>query len=775
MNIKGKILPDLLLLCTGLGFIMVLYGDILRSPNDYMFDHHGDGLRNYYTYAYHIKHSQSLTNFEGLNYPYGEHTLYTDSQPVFTYVFQSIARVYPGISDYSVGILNFILIASIFFTLWVIYLLLVQWGISRWMALIFSIGIFLLLPQAPRISGHFALSYGCAIPLSWLLYLRSEKHSGNRYTVLLFLNNLFWLLIHAYLGMIVIAFLSVVALIQFLAEKHKRTLKEFIKAFVLFALPIIAFYVFAKTTDIHPDRTDNPSGFFLYYGEFDNIIIPSHGPLRPVWDYLTAGAVNLEGEANAYIGFVNFIFLAYLVILALLAIFIKRSRLLLKTYFQNRSLNISLLASFVVLLLAMGIPFVQFPDLLEYVPILKQFRAIGRFTWAFYFAFTVFAAYHLQRHLQPLLEGKWKMIGIVFIGLVIAFPFYEVRKQQKFIANNISSRHNLFNDEQLGEEFRELLKHIEPGKYQAIISLPFYHHGSESYERPRSELAMFNTITLSYHTGIPTVCANLIRTSIPESKNIIQLLSPNYYPKPIEKEMDTERPFLLVLSDEELTIYEKNLLERASPILSGKEGKAGLYEISLEELFEDQSRSVVDSFNKRKEQLVQQDNFLLSDTAAFFYFNDFESIMSDTTYYGNGAYKGIKGGINALAEFAPGSFKTGQTYSLKLWLFNGEPDAINLHFNVQVQEYFKDEEKWNTNAIIFPEQTEVIQGDWSLVELNFQIKEDQNPVRIITEGGKVMALPSLHADNLLIVDEGIDVYRIENNEYLFYNNHLLKK
>lgn len=69
------------LLILACGITSYFYGKMLLHPNEYVFKSTGDGLKNYYTYAYHIKHDTSATEVEAMNYPYGENFLYTDNHP----------------------------------------------------------------------------------------------------------------------------------------------------------------------------------------------------------------------------------------------------------------------------------------------------------------------------------------------------------------------------------------------------------------------------------------------------------------------------------------------------------------------------------------------------------------------------------------------------------------------------------------------------------------------------------------------------------------------
>ncbi|HPS28174.1 MAG TPA: hypothetical protein PK269_11250, partial [Bacteroidales bacterium] len=82
MKLKKKSLVYfviLLLLITA--FLYGFYGKVIIHPNAFIYGNQGDGMKNYYTYAYYIQNNQSYTNFEGMNYPYGENFTYTDCHP----------------------------------------------------------------------------------------------------------------------------------------------------------------------------------------------------------------------------------------------------------------------------------------------------------------------------------------------------------------------------------------------------------------------------------------------------------------------------------------------------------------------------------------------------------------------------------------------------------------------------------------------------------------------------------------------------------------------
>ncbi|MFZ6053067.1 hypothetical protein [Halocola ammonii] len=765
-------LPFLTILLLGIVYVFSFYDEVLKSPNDYIFSTTGDGIKNYFTYAYHIRHDSSYTEFEGMNFPYGENYLYTDCHPIVANAVKSLSSVSPFFESHSVGILNLLLILSILLTFPVIYLVLVNLKSNRWLSVVFSFCIAILAPQLFRLGGHFALSYSVAIPLSWLLILKCRQKPNWHWYLLLLANNLFWMLIHAYLGIIVSAFLISFAVVQFLLERRKSgEIRQFALLVLAIALPVILFYLHVMLTDTHTGRTDNPSGFFLYNAELDDVLIPPEEPLWPLFDKLSGGAIKLEWEARGYLGIFNSLFFVFLVLASLVSIFSKKARRLLSRFFDKKPLNISLIAAFVVLLFALAIPFRQIPSLVETFPIFKQFRATGRFVWPFYFVFTVFAATVFQKIILSWWRRDKKAMAAVAILVFVATYLMEGYHYHKPVSEDITSSANLFDEDQLPDDFQKAVSTIDPKKYQAIIAMPFYYQGSESYARPRQDAAVTKSMLLSYHTGIPNVCANLTRTSIEESKRIVQLVTPNYYEKKIADDFESTRPFLILKTGSEFSKYEEIILEKGKSIYEG--GDFELLEIEYEKLFSDDRQKRLEAFREELPDLSRQNSFLVSDSSSLLYYDSFEKSKSDTAFRGTGSFVSVKKGKNTLAEFPPNTFEKGRDYDLSVWMYNGVPDALNLWFRLIIEEYDEQQDEWHSTTF-FPVNAEVINGNWSLVEGTFSVQNPQSRVYIVTKG-KENSKATLHVDELLIKDKGVEVYRLdETTNTLFYNNHRIE-
>lgn len=769
--------PFLTLILLSSIFIAVFYGKVLQHPNSFLFSDSGDGIKNYYTYYYHSVNDTSYTDFTGMNYPYGENYLYTDCHPLIANTFQFLGNYIEDIPDFYIGFLNLIMIISIYLTFFIVYKLLVEIKISKWIAVLFAIGITLLQPQIFRITGHYALSYSIAIPLTWLFLIKSYNQDRKASWVwLLFAANLFWFFIHAYLGMILIFFQIAFYGVVYINDKiHRKGINMRHLRFLFAAIiPPAIFRLYVFYTDDHLYRTVNPSGFFLYNAEPDDILIAHHPPLRPLLDKIPGLNIKLEWEAWNYIGLVFALIIIYILILSLVRLYTKKVKPIFDSYFNQPILNISLLASLVVLLFAFGLPFKLVPGLIDYIPGINQFRSTGRFAWVFFYVGSVFSVYIIQ-HLFIGLKNKDKSVAAyLMVAIAGLFTIYEGIYYHIDNSEKITHTKNLFLKDNLDLSYKDALKEVDFNEFQAIIPLPFYYIGSESFSRPVSGQIEKISMILSAHTKLPIVGAYLTRTSIPESKKIVQLMSPAYYSKKIESDIPNEKPFLVVVSNEEKTKYEKDLLIRSSLLFSSPE--FSLFRLEKSKLFENSYEKEIRQFNTLKPILKKNKGFLASDRKAFTYYNDFEKRPNEIAFNSEGSYSGIKKGKNEFAAFEPNTFQKNKTYVVSAWMYNNHRDALNLWFRFIVEEYDESNDKWYSTTV-FPEFSEVIYNDWSLVELEFKIRDPQNKIFIVSIG-KDNSKADLHLDELFIYEKGTFNYKIKrpgSSPVLFKNNQEIRR
>lgn len=768
----------IIILLLGIVILLLFYSKVFFNPNQYLFSSSGDAIKNYYTYAYHIKNDTSYIHFDGMNYPYGEHYLYTDCHPLLANIMKSISNVFPSINNNIIGILNFIMIISILLTFLVIYQLLKFFNIDTWHSIIGSIVITIMAPQIFRLTGHFALSYSFFIPLS--IYLTIKIHNANnnktlvKWTLIALVANIICFFTHAYLGIMLVFYQMCFWLISQLYIKKSLVsrIKTLIPYTIFAILPVIIFRVYLFYTDTHIGRTDNPSGFFLQNAEIDDILIPHHPPLHTFLTKTLHLKVDLNWEAWSYIGFATVLSLL-IIIIKWVRKKIKKSKTTLISPSKKRSeLQIILIASLILLVFAFGIPFKQFPILLDWLPAVKQFRATGRFTWFSYYALTLFVFIILVNYSSKF-EKKGNLIwGKIIILTYSTFMIIEGAAYHKAVSKSITRSKNLFVEANLDEEFKQTLKNIDFQEYQAILPLPFYHYGSESFARPRKPKVVQSSMILSYHTNLPLMSSNLTRVSIPESKKIIQMLCPNFYSKEIENELDTKKPILIIKSNEPLSSYEKKILNKATMIYKGE--NFHLLKLPPQKLFISENDEVYKEYKEQERNLTQKNGFKISDSTGYVYYNSFEHSPSEITFRGKGAYTGVKKGKNVFATIASNTFEKNKSYHLSLWMYNGYKDALNLWFRLIIEEIDQKGKRVN-RTIVFPEESEVINGNWSLVEMTFFIKDPKNEIKIYSKG-KSNSKAKLLADDLLIKNSKNDIYKYyfeENtgNNVLFKNNH----
>jgi len=757
-------------------FVSLFYGKIIIHPNSYLFSSDGDAMKNYYTYAYFIKNNVSNTNFEGMNYPYGEHYLYTDCHPVIASFLKSITHIFPGIADYSIGIINFLMILSMVITVLLLYLIFIELKIKRLLSVLSALAIMVLSPQISRMTGHLALSYSCFLPLTLYLLIKFENSEYKiKYGLLLLASNLFWLFIHAYLGMIAITLIFTYTFVRLISDKlSKRKIDpgNYLILLVVIILPILFYIVFLKLTDIHTGRTTNPWGIFESYADFSSIFLPNHQPFNPIIRHWFPN-FQQPWEGWAYIGVISIISFAFYIVRCLQKSIRDKKIMIDKYCLDNRQLRILLLASIIILLFSMFYPFrLGLESFLKYVDIIKQFRAIGRFAWVFYFVIAIISVYFTNK-LFYFFHRKGKKVlawSLLIIAPVIIFSegiYFHVET-----SNNITKTPNLFDVNQLDTSLKADLKRIDVSKYQAIIPLPFFYIGSENFGKSGNNKIYRLAEIFSYHLNLPIIGSYLTRTSIWESKNLMQMFTDNFYQKAIQNDLPGNKPFLIIYDHSDLTKNESYYLDRAKVLIKNPEYT--ILEIEKQAFFENTTKEEITAFKAIEHQLLFKKGFLVNDTSRFIYYNDFEDAKSEFSFRGKGALNGWMKDLTLLASIKSGELKPNEHYTIRFWMYNkgrnyGQDQLGSMVF---VQEKVGTAIRW-INPIISPTNSQVINDAWSLIELPLVPTRQDAEYDLMIKGDDYSDIKFI-IDDVLIYDASLEIYQFEhkgNNDVLFKNNH----
>ncbi len=141
----SKTVAFFLLIVLSIAISWFYFGDILLHPNDYFFQAGGDGVKNYFTPLYFIENDSGVW-FTGMNYPFGEHVVFTDNQPVLSWTLQWVDQNLFDISGNIVGIMNSLMLMSLFLSIGVLFFLQKRFGLPTIYALVTSLIIGFLAP-----------------------------------------------------------------------------------------------------------------------------------------------------------------------------------------------------------------------------------------------------------------------------------------------------------------------------------------------------------------------------------------------------------------------------------------------------------------------------------------------------------------------------------------------------------------------------------------------------------------------------------------------------
>lgn len=717
-SIKGLVLTVFLSLC----FIFLFYGKVVKSPNSYLFTAHGDGVKNYYTYNYHIQHDSSYHHFEGMNYPYGELVAFTDGHYALANSVKLLAKYYPGIKDYSIGVLNSAIIWSFLISAIFIYLILVHYQVNQIVSALAAISIMMLAPQVERIEGHLSLSYSFFIPLTWYLLIGYQKKK-TFVLIVLFLSQLLFLFTHPYLGVISIFFTLLYAFLFHFKEK-----KDFLLMTIVSVSTVLLFKVFLSTIDFHLDRPGAPGGFFRYCAQIGSVFQPHYDPLYKPWYHIVAPPKQ-RWEGWAYIGLGSTLVCIYLLVKGAVSLF-KRKGI--------SSLPKEYVLLFVIATLALfysyGFPYRQgFYFLLEWFGFLKQIRALGRFVWIFYFIITIMSFAVINHAVGNRRKKYALMILLAAFNCFESYTYHDTREEKITRSSNV-------------------LKHwegypIEASNYEAILPLPFYYVGNENIQLGVDHAVFRESILLSNQTGIPLLSSSLSRTSNVDTRNIVSLFSPLLGRKELSSKLKGGK-VLILKSVASLNKYERRLLA-CSNFLFDQNGY-GIYELDLQ------------VYLKQRSEIVANDSLVEVTEKNITFFNDFDDIKTDTSFL-RGSYHGLKKEYNIYYEKA---HSNQDALDISFWYYVGEDNLSENNMIVEEIDTLTGRKEWTHDFNMV--QTFVPMGNWQLIERKYEPNTWVNKIKIFSKAS-TRKDQRYYLDQLLIKKSGSQVFQKTKEGYWLNN------
>lgn len=572
------------------GLLYAFYGDALFHPGEYLFGVGGDGLKAYSTLSWQLIHGGGNWH-EMYMYPHGTHLMLTDANPFLVGVLS--IGTWLGLTytpEDIVTVINTLLFLGMFPTVWLTYLLARKLSLPGWYAAIIALLCLGLSPQIYRLSGHFSLAQFWAVPLLWWILLR-WKEQAYSWTMpgLYLLSATALAFIHPYLGMMSGGFLIAFLLVARKRDKGFREIRLTSKIFFLFIafLPILILTSWQSlTTPEAVDSVKYPFGFRFYRAGFESIFIANDGPVREFIDgFLRIRHYNMEGFA--YVGMTGFFLLIFLGISFIIRRIKPESPLISYWKLAPTALQHSLLAGILILIPAMVIPINWIPFLEDFLGPLRQFRSPGRLAWIFFHVYFLFAAwllYTIAEQLKNTSDRTW-LAAIILIGGCGLWAI-EGRIMLDSSANAILGQAKKDVPEwNLNWETKLQDLSISAKTHQAILTLPFFMHGSEKIYRGNWYSERYGHLA-AIRSGIPLVNNFAARASLRQTEEALQLISHPVIDRKYPHQLSDKRPFLLLLHPgSSLLPGERWLLSQARQL--GDIGEVKVYEIFPDAIIRD--------------------------------------------------------------------------------------------------------------------------------------------------------------------------------------------
>lgn len=547
-------LIQLLLLIISFCIYTFYFQHLALHLNSVLFKIEGDSLKNYYTFVYHIKNDSSTLGFSGMNFPFGEHIVYTDCQPLITFILRSL----PFTHDYLVGIMHGLILASFIITPLILFRIFTLLDVEDLPAFFFSLGIALLSPQIRRLGGHFALAYGCVIPLAILYLLYYLKSKSYRPLLFLSIYNCSLFLIHPYLGLGISVFcFTTLLLYEFIVSGKRPAFQSVLKIIGVGIAPIVLFKLFMAITDHHTQRPTEAFGPDIMTGaaSFKSIFVPFFGPFDHFMQSIFRSKKYVEWETCSYLGF----FPTLLLFLSIIT---------LPFYYRKVRLPRELVALSITALLFLVFAFGVHISISRRIHLnfdtLNQFRVLARFAWYFYFLLPIFLAVLITQVFKVMAkESVVKFLVLACSILFCSFNMMEAGSLFKDISKNAFNSRNIFNASSLTNGEKKVIAEIKNKKTQAILPMPLFHVGSEVYQR-NGDKSISTSFLYSYHTGLPILGVMLSRTSLPETEESIELLNIYKTNRRIKKLL-SEDPILVIQTGTDLKEDEDRILRSITP------------------------------------------------------------------------------------------------------------------------------------------------------------------------------------------------------------------
>ncbi|MEM8906537.1 MAG: hypothetical protein AAGD05_01720 [Bacteroidota bacterium] len=732
--------------------------DLVKAPNQFLIDNSVDGYRSYMAALYHIKHDAHYGFYEGMNYPYGDRVDFTDNIPLLTNTLKFISQNIVDLSPWMVGIWNCFLLLSILWSGIFLYLIFRELDLPLWYALPAALGICFLAPQHLRFDAHFGLAHPFVLPLIIYLLLRFERQPNIRNSLWIGGTILFTYSLHSYLFAISILLVGFYWVMKLLQRWSWATLRYvLLHGSLQTIVPFLILAVLVLLPDTISDRPLRPYGFFTYKAFPLSVFFPLEfhpGRILKAW---RGPMEHITGEGMVYVGFSAFAFLVGSWTWWLW----RRGK---QAYLSNvpvpqsRWMAALLGAGLLLLLMSFGLPF-TIPGVeywLNYTGPFQQFRSIGRFAWAFYYAVNIVAFYVGYHWIKTIETKNWRIACFVLALGVLNF---------EAITFFFKHHYKLYPHPQLRKDYRAednpWLAQVDQNSYQAILPIPYFHVGSENIWFQSEAPILQRSMWASVQTGLPLLSSFMGRTSLSQTLSFATFVKEAYRPSAIFDLLNPQKSILIFVQkgnyEYQRAKYD-HLMSGLRPFYEDHEIR--LYELRPELLRERVKRHARNAFRSfAAAKLYEHGDLLLSDSLNGIIYQNFDHIPNERQYTGGGAFAGVPKIEHIVYEGHLPEQKVGIPYIFSMWAYVGGDLHPRMWFNIEEYDRSSGDQIWKIGYRL-EHHIQAIDGDWALIEVPFRLLREDSGLRTTVINHDLFQ-EDLGIDELLIRPELSQVYRKE--------------
>ncbi|SET92661.1 hypothetical protein [Hymenobacter actinosclerus] len=746
--------------------LALLFGPAMLHPGQYYFQPGGDGIQSYFATAFYALYDGGGQHFSGMNYPVGENFNYPNLQPLIAWGIYVADQLGLPAATNAIAITNVLAMGALALTPLVVYAILRRFRLPVVYAVVMALLIGFLSPQVQRLGDHMSLSYACFMPLLWYCIIRMQEAPYRARWYVLFGT------LATLMGLVMLYFLACGCILLLLhafllALRRPRPWAVVWRMVVTAVVPLVLTRGWLWFTDTVTDRPPNPYGLLVYVSNLQGVLTPGVGPGQ-TWVERLTGYNAPAYEAMAYIGLIAALTLLVVGLVAL-------GKLLTRRYSGEGKgllpaglpapLAVGLLAAMLLLFVSFGWPMI-FPGLewmVDYLGPFKQFRALGRFAWPFYYAATVFAAWCMwqlwtwqrQRGQRWLLRLWLPAALLLWAGE--AWVNLHVKASQVLQGRGAED----FFKETNGLTARLSWANRRPDHFQAILPLPYFNKGSDRIDLDGSGESMFQAHRLAVTTGLPELSTYVSRPSMTQVLRHVQLLSSPLVEKPLLASFPSRKPILLLVTSPWLSPAELRLIGLSHLLVDAPEGR--LYELPLDSL----ARTSVPQERRRFEQLwptlPARANGLRATTPKGVLYQPFDQRPDRRGRLQPGAFHEPRPMFSILYDGPlPTPADTGR-YEVSAWINAQTGYGIG---NMQVKQYAGPD--MVDHQVADGRLTMEVQGEWVRLAVPIRVRPGVTRLEVLYDSRDLLA------DDLLIRPADTDVYWLQPDKTPVLNGYPLR-